>query len=162
MVFIQHCFHIEQHCFHLDRQLSCSSKISNWLSRIPTQYSLVIQNSCSSWLSCTLSLLSNFTNTLFLTFACINFPIKYNWFSLSLCLDASAKKYFKVLMEDAGHQVFPTSSLFCISPLTTILRFSLSRLPSDWILALYISMHGVVGSPFPCCWTRKYDCCLNF
>ena len=27
----------------------------NWLSRIPAQSSLVIHNSCSSWLSCTLS-----------------------------------------------------------------------------------------------------------
>ena len=55
MVFIQHCFHPEQHCFRLDRQFSCSSNISNWLSWIPTQSSIVIQNSCSSWLSCTLS-----------------------------------------------------------------------------------------------------------
>ena len=55
MVFIQHCFHLEQHFFHLDRQFSCSSNISNWLSRIPTQSSLAIQNSCSSWLPCTLS-----------------------------------------------------------------------------------------------------------
>ena len=59
MVFIQHCFQLEQHCFHLDRHLSCSSNISNWLSRIPIQYSLVIQNSCSSWLSCTLSIYNN-------------------------------------------------------------------------------------------------------
>ena len=55
MVSIQHCFHLEQHCFHIDRQFSCSPNISNWLSRVPTQSSLVIQNSCSSWLSCTLS-----------------------------------------------------------------------------------------------------------
>ena len=54
MVFNQHCFHLEQYCFYLDRQFSCSSNISNWLSRVPTQYSQVIQNSCSSWLSCTL------------------------------------------------------------------------------------------------------------
>ena len=55
MVFIQHCFQLEQHCFHIDRQFSCSSKISNWLSRIPTQSILVIQNSCYSELFCTLS-----------------------------------------------------------------------------------------------------------
>ena len=55
MVFIQHCFHIEQHWFHLDRQFSCSPNISNWLSRVPTQSSLVIHNSCFSWLSRTLS-----------------------------------------------------------------------------------------------------------
>ena len=54
MVFIQHCFHIEQHFVYIDRQFSCSPKLSNWLSRIPTQSSLVIQNYCSSWLSCTL------------------------------------------------------------------------------------------------------------
>ena len=41
MFFIQHYFQLEQHCFHLDRQFSCSSNISNWLSRIPTQSSLV-------------------------------------------------------------------------------------------------------------------------
>ena len=59
MVFIQHCFHLEQHCFHLDRQFSCSSNGSNWLSRILTQYSPVIQKSCSSWLSCTISVPKN-------------------------------------------------------------------------------------------------------
>ena len=48
MVFIQHCFHLEKHYFHLDRQFSCSPNISNWLSRVPTQSSLVIQNSFSS------------------------------------------------------------------------------------------------------------------
>ena len=78
MVFIQHCFHLEQHCFHLDRQFSCSSNISNWLSRIPIQYSLFIQNSCSSWLSCTLS-------NLLMPYCC-----PYNhWYSIvvtNLCL----------------------------------------------------------------------------
>ena len=48
MVFFQHYFHLEQHCFHLDRQFSCSPNISNWLSQVPTQSSLVSQNSCSS------------------------------------------------------------------------------------------------------------------
>ena len=84
MVLIQHCFLLEQHCFHielgfesislkclnnmknvyqdnnnvvLDGHFSCYSNISNLLIRIPTQSSLVIQNSCSSCLSCTLSLL---------------------------------------------------------------------------------------------------------
>ena len=32
---------LKPHCFHLDSSLKRSSKISNWLSRIPTQYSLV-------------------------------------------------------------------------------------------------------------------------
>ena len=48
MVFIQHCFQLDQDYFHLDRQFSCVSHVSNWLSRIPTHSSLVIQNSCSS------------------------------------------------------------------------------------------------------------------
>ena len=56
MVFIQHFFHLEQNCFHLYRQFSCSSNISNWFSWIPTQSNPVIQNSCYSWLSCTLSM----------------------------------------------------------------------------------------------------------
>ena len=60
---------------------------------------------------------------------------------------AFAKKYFKFLMEAVGDQVYPTNSLFCRSPLTTILYFNFSRLPSDWILALYTSIHGVTGSP---------------
>ena len=32
---------LRPHCFHLDSSLKCSSNIPNWLSRIPTQYSLV-------------------------------------------------------------------------------------------------------------------------
>ena len=39
-------------------------------------------------------LLSNFTNTLFLTFSCKNDPIKSNWCTLSLFLIAPSKKYF--------------------------------------------------------------------
>ena len=90
--------------------------------------------------------MSNFTNTLFFNFTCKNAPMKYNWWTLDLCLAASAKKYFKVLMEAIGDQVYPTISLFYISPLTTVLNFNLSRIPSDWIFALYPSMHGVTGS----------------
>ena len=65
MVFIQHCFQLEQHCFHLDIQFSCSSNISNWLSRIPTQSSLVIKNSFPSWVSCTLSRFNNYFDSTF-------------------------------------------------------------------------------------------------
>ena len=92
-------------------------------------------------------LISNLTKTLFFTFACKNAPMKYNLWTLALCLAASAKKYFKVLMEAVGDQVSPTISLFCRSPLTTILNFNLSSFSSDWILALYTSMHVVTGSP---------------
>ena len=70
------------------------------------------------------------TNILFLTFACNNAPIKSNWFTLALCFTESTKKCFKSLVEAVGYQVFPTNSLFCRSPLTTILNLRLSRLPS--------------------------------
>ena len=73
--------------------------------------------------------------------------MKYNWWTLDLFLVPYAKKYFKVLMEAVGDKVYPTFYLFCKSALTTILNFNLSRLTSDWILALYTSMHGVTGSP---------------
>ena len=92
-------------------------------------------------------LISNLKNTLLFNFACKNAPMKSNWWTLALCLVASAKKYFKVLMEAVGNQVSPTNSLFCRSPLTTILNFNLSRPPSDWIVSFYTSMHGITGSP---------------
>ena len=50
--------------------------------------------------------------------------------------------------EMVGDTWSPTIYLFCKSPLTTILNFNLSRLPSDWILGLYKSTHGVTGSPY--------------
>ena len=65
-----------------------------------------------------------------------------------ICLVASAKKYFKFVMEVVGDQVSQTISLFCKYPLTTILNFNLSRLPSYWILDLNTSMHIVTGSPY--------------
>ena len=39
---LEHVYHDQ--LVHLDRHFSCSSNISNWLSRIPTQSILVIQN----------------------------------------------------------------------------------------------------------------------
>ena len=83
----------------------------------------------------------------FYTLACKNVPMKSNWRTLDLCLDESASKYFKVLMEAVGDQVSPTISVFCRSPLTTILNFNFSRLLSDWIFDFYTSMHVVTGSP---------------
>ena len=94
--------------------------------------------------------MSNLTKTLFFTLACKNAPMKSYWWNPDLCLAASARKYFKFLMEAVGDQLSLTISLFYISPLTTVLNFNLSRLPSDWIFALYTSMHGVTGSPS--CW----------
>ena len=92
--------------------------------------------------------MSNLTKILFFNLACKNAPMNYNWRTLALCLALYARKYFKVLMEDVGDQVSPTISLFWKSPLTTIIKFNLSRFPSDWILDLYTSMHGVTGSPY--------------
>ena len=91
--------------------------------------------------------MSNLTKTLFFTLTCKNYPMKSNWWTLDLCLAASARKYFKVFMEAVDDQVSQTIDLFLKSPLTTILNFNLPWLPSDWILGLYISMHGVTGSP---------------
>ena len=68
--------------------------------------------------------------------ALLQAKVKYTWWTIALCLVASVKKYFKVLMEAVGDQVSTTNSLFYRSPLTTILNLSLSRLPSDFILYL--------------------------
>ena len=91
--------------------------------------------------------MSNLTKTLFFTLDCKNAPMKSNWRTLALCLAASARKYFKLLMDAVGDQMSPTISLFWKFPLTTILNFNFSRLPSDWILALHTFMHVVTGSP---------------
>ena len=69
--------------------------------------------------------MSNLTKTLFFTLAFKNDPMKYNWWTIALCLDASTKKCFKVLTEAVGDQVSPTITLFNRSPLTTILNFNL-------------------------------------
>ena len=92
--------------------------------------------------------MSNFTNIRFLTFACKNAPMKYIWWTLAMCLASYAKKYFKAILEASGNQLSPTNFLFCRSPQTKILNFTLSRLPSDWISDFYTSMHGVIGSSF--------------
>ena len=51
--------------------------------------------------------------------------------------------------------VVPENYLFYRSPLTTILNFNLSIIPSSWIFVLYTSMHGVTGSPLFGSSTRK-------
>ena len=90
-------------------------------------------------------LLSNFTKTLCLTLACINAPMKSNWCNLALFLALSAKKYFRFLIDAVGAQMYPRIYLFCKYPLTTILNFTLWRLPSDWIFPFYTSLHSVTG-----------------
>ena len=106
--------------------------------------------------------MSNFTNTLFLTFACNNAPIKYNWWNLSLWLSESANKYFKVRMEAFGEEVSQNNPLFFRSCLTTILNVSWYRLPSDWMLYFYTCMHGVTGSPLSGYSTRKEWLLIRF
>ena len=65
-----------------------------------------------------------YAKALLFTLACKNAPMKSNWWTLDLWLAAYAKKYCKVLMEAVGDQVSPTISLFCRSPLTTILNLT--------------------------------------
>ena len=88
--------------------------------------------------------------------------MKYNWCTLALLLEASPKKYFRVLIYDVGDQVSPTTYLFCTSPLTTILNFNLSRLPSYWIFSLHISTNGFNALPFYGSFIRKVWLLINF
>ena len=55
---------------------------------------------------------------------------------LALGLEASARKYFRILFDYVVDQVSPIISVFSKSPLTTILNFNFSRLPLDCIFAL--------------------------
>ena len=71
--------------------------------------------------------------------------MKSNWCTLDLCLSASTKKYFKFLIDAFVAQVSPIFSLLCKYPLTTIINFNLSRLPSDWIFASYTPINGFTG-----------------
>ena len=68
--------------------------------------------------------------------------------NFDLYLVASTNKYFKTLMEAVADYLSPTSSLFCRSPLTTILNLSLSTLPLNCILVLWTFMCGVTESSF--------------
>ena len=78
-------------------------------------------------------LISDFTNTLCFALACRNFPMKTNWFTIALLLEAYDSNYFRFIIGNIGDQVYPIISLFRKSPLTTILNFNLSRLTSDCI-----------------------------
>ena len=88
--------------------------------------------------------------------------MKYNRWTVSLCLAASTKKYFKVLMEAVGDQVSQNNSFFWRSSLTKIFRSNLSRLQSYWIFALHTSIHGFTGSPFLGSSTRKVWLLIRF
>ena len=87
-------------------------------------------------------MLSNFTRTLFFTLSCRNSPMRYNCYTLAFWLEPSSRKYFRVLIYPVGDQVSRKISLFFNYPLTTILNFNLSILPSDCIFDLYTSIHG--------------------
>ena len=84
--------------------------------------------------------------TICLKLTCRNSSMKSNGYTIALCLAESAKKYFIVLIDDVVSQVSTIISLFWKSPLTTILIFTFSILPLDWIFAFYTSTHGVTWS----------------
>ena len=74
--------------------------------------------------------------------------IKSKWFNIALLLEASANKYFRVLIDTIAYQMSPIIYLLCKSPLTATLNFNFLRLSIYWIFSLYTSMHGVTVSPF--------------
>ena len=78
-------------------------------------------------------LLSELINNICFTLACINSSMKYNWCTLALLLEVYAKKCFRFLIDSIGDQLSPMISLLFKSPLTTIINFNLSRIPSYWI-----------------------------
>ena len=61
-----------------------------------------------------------------------------------------------------GDQVSPIVSLLLKSPLTTILNFNLSRLPSDCMFALYKSIYGVTVYPLCGSSIKKVWLLINF
>ena len=75
-----------------------------------------------------------------------NAPMIYNWCNLFLCLAASSKKYFRVLINPIGAQVSPILSLFCKSPLTSTFQdfHQILSLPfrHPWILLLDLPSPG--------------------
>ena len=72
--------------------------------------------------------------------------MKSNSCALNFLLEASARKYFRLLIDAAGDQATKIISLFFKPSLTTILNFKLSRLPSDCI---FHYTHSCMGSLDP-------------
>ena len=81
--------------------------------------------------------------------------MKPSWFTIALCLEASDKKYFRVLIDAVGDLMSPLIYLLCKYPLTTIINFNLSIIKSDYVFTLFKSMHIVTGSPLPGSLIRK-------
>ena len=52
-------------------------------------------------------------------------PMKFNLCTIDLCCDTCARKYFRVIIDAFGYQVYPITSLFYKYPLATILNFNL-------------------------------------
>ena len=75
-----------------------------------------------------------------------NDPVKIDWCTLALCLEGSNRKYFRILIDYVGEWVSTIIYLFYKSPITTILNFNLSSLPSDVIFSLYTSIYRVTVS----------------
>ena len=80
--------------------------------------------------------------------SCINAPMKSNWYALGLLFEVFTKKYFRDLIYAVGYHISPIISLLCNYPLTIIINFNLSGLPSNRIFSLYASIYGVTESPF--------------
>ena len=77
-----------------------------------------------------------------------NAPMKYNWCTLDLCFEETAKKYFRVLVNAVGYHVSPIISLLWKYHLNTIIKFNLSIIQSYWVFLLYTPMHGFSWYPF--------------
>ena len=95
--------------------------------------SMVFQIVGILWEVFSISIVQLQKNSIF-TLAYRNAPMKSNWCTPVLLLEESANKYFILLIDAVWYQVSPIISLFWKSPLTTILNFNLSTIPSDWIL----------------------------
>ncbi len=82
------------------------------------------------------------TNTLLHTMACKKAPMKSNCLTLTFSRAAWAKNIFMALMDAVGVYLSSVISLFWRSPLTVILVFNLSKVPSLLNFILYVSIVG--------------------
>ena len=89
------------------------------------------------------------------------FFMNTNWYDIVLCLGASYKKSFRGLADYVWCQVSPIISLFCKYPITKILNFNLSRLPSDWIFPYSYQCMVSLDIPSIYCPLERSDCWLS-
>ena len=91
---------------------------------------------------------SNLTNILFLALACRYAPTKSPCLTRRFMEVARARNILTVRMAVQALQVSSHSLDFCRSPLTTMRILSLSRVPSEFDLALGTGRVGTTCSPF--------------